>query len=220
MIYHQMNQTPKLWKICGMRDAKNILEVAVPGPDLMGFIFYERSPRYVGIDFQVPGTFPKSIKKVGVFVNATLDEVLEKAESHHLEFVQLHGDETPAFCKEVRSHGIGVIKVFSVGPGFDFSVTGMFEGAADLFLFDTKGASRGGNGVPFDWSVLKEYSGKTNFLLSGGLSVANIEEALSLEMEMLVGFDLNSGVETSPGIKDIVSIEKIKKALTTKARVL
>jgi phosphoribosylanthranilate isomerase len=195
-------------KICGMRDEKNILAVAALHPQYMGFIFYEKSPRYVGDDFRIP-TLPSSISRVGVFVNAPVSTIMEKVERHPLNYVQLHGGETVAQCEALRQEGIGVIKVFSVDDDFDFSKTHPYEDVADFFLFDTKGKYYGGNAMAFDWKVLEQYNQKVPFFLSGGIGPDNVVDIRNLKGMNIHAIDINSGVEESPALKDTQKIGTI-----------
>jgi phosphoribosylanthranilate isomerase len=121
-------------KVCGMRDAENILAVAALVPEYMGFIFYAKSPRYVGEDFELPVGFPAGIKKVGVFVNESVEKMLETGERLRLDYFQLHGDETVEVCRQLKEAGYGVIKVFSIGDAFDFDTTASYAAAVDFFL--------------------------------------------------------------------------------------
>ncbi len=195
-------------KICGMREVENIRKVAEQGPDLMGFIFYVRSPRYVGENFIMPD-LSETIGRVGVFVNVPLYQVLGLAQQYGLEYVQLHGEETPALCAEIRSAGLKVLKAFGVDSTFDFEQTRAYEGVADFFLFDTKGENYGGHGKPFDWNCLLEYRGNTPFFVAGGVSNENIGELLKLAHPMLEGIDVNSRYEISPGVKDVERVREM-----------
>ena len=148
-----------------MKYPENILEVGSLLPDYMGFIFWEKSARY--FDAIIPD-LPKSIKKVGVFVNATPSEILEKLTKYDLQAVQLHGQESVEFCQDLKNKldkSIEIIKVFSVADDFDFRVLKPFEAVCDYFLFDTKGKLPGGNGTTFDWKVLENYPSSKTFLL-------------------------------------------------------
>ncbi|MCF6279176.1 MAG: phosphoribosylanthranilate isomerase [Flavobacteriaceae bacterium] len=218
-------------KVCGMRDSDNISELVKLTPDYIGFIFYDKSKRFVANFPEV--TIPKSIKKVGVFVNETIEGVITKTTKYDLQVVQLHGDETPQFCKELkimfteRSRSdnqtsnnsisttlnlqIEIIKAFAVDTGFDFSKTNTYKDSCDMFLFDTKGKDYGGNGLKYDWSILKKYEGKTQFLLSGGINENDVELIKEFHHRKLVGVDLNSGFEDAPAIKNI---KKLKKFIT------
>jgi len=192
-------------KICGMKYPENILEVGSLLPDYMGFIFWEKSARY--FDGIIPN-LPKSIKKVGVFVNAAADDILEKIAKHDLQAVQLHGQESVAFCLDLKNKmgsAIQIIKVFSVTDDFDFSVLEPFETACDYFLFDTKGKLPGGNGIAFDWKVLEKYPSKKPFFLSGGIGIEEmhaINEILKTNLP-IHAIDVNSKFETEPGLKNI-----------------
>lgn len=195
-----------------MKKHSNILEVAALRPYFMGFIFYPKSPRYVGDRFEMP-PLPASINKVGVFVNENLEVILGAVKKYQFDFVQLHGDETVGETAELRQSGVGIIKVFRVDASFDFAITTTYHPYVDYFLFDTKGKNYGGNNVAFNWSILCRYDQSTPFLLSGGLNAENLRETSQLEVLNCVGFDLNSGVETQPGIKNIESIQKIIEVL-------
>ena len=195
-------------KVCGMREDKNILQVADCKPDYMGFIYYEHSPRFVGKDFQIP-EMNSTIKKTGVFVNCPADFILKEADKNSLDVVQLHGEEPVELCHKIKSHGCQVIKAFSVDGNFDFEPLKDFQGATDFFLFDTKGKGYGGTGKTFDWDILNRYEYPTPFFLSGGLSPENVPGISAIRNPNLYGLDLNSGVEESPGLKNIDKIKRI-----------
>lgn len=199
-------------KICGMRDPENIVEVASLRPQYMGFIFYPKSPRFVGANFVIPPNVPSYIKRVGVFVNETSPVILEKSKALSLDFVQLHGGESAEQCAELKEAGLGIVKVFSIADDFDFNVTRAYKKAADYFLFDTKGKYHGGNAKPFNWKVLADYDQEIPFFLSGGLSPENLNSLGDLLKMNLHALDLNSGVEKHPGMKDV---EKIRTIVTS-----
>jgi phosphoribosylanthranilate isomerase len=196
-------------KICGMRHHDNILEVVNAGPDYLGFIEYSASPRYVGEDFSMPSGIPATIMKVGVFVNEVDSVILQKVKEHGYDFVQLHGNESPDQCLSLKDHGLNVIKVFSIDGHFDFQATKSYVTVADYFLFDTKGKLYGGNAQAFDWTVLRHYDQEVPFFLSGGLSVDNIVAIEDLKHMNLHALDLNSGVEISPGVKDVTKVSTL-----------
>lgn len=196
-------------KTCGMRDSFNILEVGKLLPDYMGFIFYPPSPRYVGDDFQIPIDLNPAIHRVGVFVNEQAGRMIELCMKHNLSYIQLHGDEPVSVCEQLKHEGLKVIKVFRIGPDFDFSVTLPYKEIVDYFLFDTKGNHYGGNAQVFDWSILEQYDQEVPFFLSGGLSVENIQHIKRLKHMNLHALDLNSGVEDSPGVKNILLIKEV-----------
>ena len=209
-------------KVCGMKYQDNINQVAALQPDYLGFIFYEKSSRF--FEGVIP-KLPKTIKKVGVFVDASLEFILSKIETHQLNVIQLHGQETPEFCNELRhaeldsaSHPIKIIKVFSIKDHFDFSVLQPFENICDYFLFDTKGKLPGGNGYTFNWDVLKNYPSTTPYFLSGGIGLGEVETILSFlqkkEFKYCYAIDVNSKFEIKPGLKNIEALEKFKSSMS------
>lgn len=202
----------KLIKVCGMRDTANIKAVAELAPDFMGFIFYRKSPRYVGEDFILP-ELPALIRKVGVFVNEPLDRLIQIAKKNNLDYIQLHSGESPEYCLEVKKHGLQILKTFSIGSDFDFESLKPFNGLVDYFLFDTKGEGYGGLGIPFDWQLLEEYNLSTPFLIAGGVSNLNIGEIKKLSYPILKGVDVNSKYEISPALKDIEALEELFLAM-------
>ncbi|MBR9847058.1 MAG: phosphoribosylanthranilate isomerase [Algicola sp.] len=210
-------------KVCGMKYKDNITEVAQLLPDYMGFIFYKESSRF--FDGIIPNV-PDSIHKVGVFVDATIDFILDKIKTHDLQAVQLHGNETPEFCNTLRhaelvsaSHqNLEIIKVFSIKDKFNFSVLEPYEDASDYFLFDTKGKLPGGNGYTFNWTILKDYPSTKPFFLSGGIGLDEIENIKlflkNQESRYCYAIDVNSKFEIKPGLKDIKKLEAFKKELS------
>ncbi len=194
-----------------MRDKENISELMTLKPDFIGFIFYDKSKRFVADFPQIE--IPSTIKKVGVFVNETIEEIVEKVNKHKLDFVQLHGDETPDYCEKLALQNIKIIKAFSVDENFDFLATKPFEKCVSLFLFDTKGNNYGGNGVKFNWELLQNYTGKTPFLLSGGISKKDATEINKFKHPTFLGIDINSGFELEPGLKNIKEIKEFKSLL-------
>ncbi|MDC6366057.1 MULTISPECIES: phosphoribosylanthranilate isomerase [Flavobacteriaceae] len=218
-------------KICGMK--YNPLEVAQLQPDYLGFIFWEPSTRYV--EGEIP-ELPKSIKKVGVFVDASLEEVLEKIEEYELDAVQLHGKESPEYCqklrhaelvsasqkhetpKQVRGDKLEIIKVFSIKDDFDFAVLNAYENLCDYFLFDTKGKLPGGNGYTFDWSILKDYPSTKPYFLSGGIGLDSMEKLqdflASPTSQYCYAIDVNSRFELEPGRKNIQGLKEFMNELS------
>lgn len=205
-------------KICGMKHPQNIAEIAALNPDYLGFIFYKKSKRYVGEDFDEALAYhlPKGIKKVGVFVDATMEFVCSKVKRYGLDLVQLHGEETPDYCRDLQMRNIIVIKVFSVGQTFDFSQLEPYKPHCDYFLFDTKGKEKGGNGVTFNWDILKHYDNEVPFFLSGGLSLENIENVRTLSNLNVVAIDVNSGFEIEPAFKDVQKVQRLIDVLSNK----
>ncbi len=191
-----------------MREAQNIREVEILGIDWIGMIFWSGSKRFVSSQ---PSYLPKGIKKVGVFVNADLQDIKQHVEEYQLDFIQLHGQETPDFVQALKPSR--VIKAFNISDPEDFQQTEDYEGIADYFLFDTKGASIGGNGEKFNWSVLSHYHGETPFILSGGIGPDDASGIKALHHPMFIGIDLNSRFEIEPGIKDITKLDNFVKQL-------
>ena len=208
-------------KICGMKFPENIKSVAALHPDLMGFIFYPKSPRYAEpLDVEMLQSLPKSIKKMGVFVNEDLERILTLVFKYKLDGVQLHGTENKDICQKLKETGLIVIKAFSIAEANNFKVTSTYEGVCDYFLFDTKTDAYGGSGIKFDWTILDEYKGETPFLLSGGISVDDAETILKINHPKMAGIDLNSKFEISAGLKNVevlrYFIKELKLPLTPK----
>jgi len=213
-------------KVCGMRNAENISELVKLKPDFIGFIFYNKSKRFVE-DFP-PIKFPSTIKKVGVFVNEEINKIIEIVQNYNLNIVQLHGNETPEDCIKIKkchlersrkivSESLEIIKAFSVDENFNFESTTAYENICDYFLFDTKGSNYGGNGIKFNWEILQKYKGRTPFLLSGGITKKDSTEILSFlqrqKSKLCIGVDINSGFEIELGLKNIKDIEEFKNNL-------
>jgi phosphoribosylanthranilate isomerase len=198
-----------------MKYPDNIREVRSLLPDYMGFIFWEKSARY--FDGVIP-ELPKSIKKVGVFVNETVEVILAKAKKYDLQVIQLHGHESEEFCLNLKNEldsKIEIIKVFSVDDAFNFEVLKPFEAVCDYFLFDTKGKLPGGNGTTFDWKVLEKYPSSKPFFLSGGIGLEEIDltkEILTTNLP-IHALDLNSKFEIEPGLKDKKILKKFQNNL-------
>ncbi|MCD8742080.1 phosphoribosylanthranilate isomerase [Mucilaginibacter roseus] len=196
-------------KVCGLKEPDNISEVVALQPDYVGFICYNKSPRY--IDVLVAGALeqlPKNITKTGVFVNESAEQINALIEKYNFKAIQLHGSETPEFCALFKGR-IQVIKAFGVDADFDFDTLKPYENVVDIFLFDTKTAAHGGSGKTFDWQVLTNYTLNVPFFLSGGIGLGNLEEVKTVKHPQLAGLDLNSRFELSPGNKDI---NKLKQA--------
>lgn len=205
-----------------MKYLDNMEAVAALQPDYLGFIFWEPSSRYFNGKM---GAISKNIKKVGVFVDADLDYVLEKINQYSLDVVQLHGKESPEFCKGLRNSNLGlkgkqpqIIKVFSIKDSFNFSVITPFEKVCDYFLFDTKGKLPGGNGYTFNWSVLENYPSTKPYFLSGGIGIKDTEKVKAFlktsASKYCVALDVNSSFEIEPGLKNIEKLKEFKTALS------
>jgi phosphoribosylanthranilate isomerase len=199
-------------KVCGLRQQSNIEEVIALKPNFIGFIFYEKSPRFIGEELseEYIKSIPQSIKKVGIFVNASPGHILNMVKKYDLQYAQLHGNEMPDICRSIRQKGVSVIKAFSINEQFNFAMLNNYKSFCDLFLFDTAGANPGGNGTPFDWKLLKKYDHEKPFFLSGGIGMDNIEDIIELSKTLPVyGVDVNSKFETEPGIKDISKLKEL-----------
>lgn len=202
-------------KICGLRDKENIQAIMdVATPDYAGFIFYEKSPRYIADEAMQQvihqNVIPDSVNKVGVFVNEDLAVMEEKAERFQLDFLQLHGNEPAKLCETLRNKGYRVIKAFSLEKKFDFDLLLDYMPHVNFFLFDTKGENFGGNGYSFDWDILKSYDQKVPFFLSGGIGLHNIEEVKDYLDMNIHALDVNSKFEVSPGQKDVPALQELK----------
>lgn len=202
-------------KVCGMTSADQVLQLDEMGVEFAGFIFYPKSPRYV-YRFMPKATIKKirgkGINKVGVFVNATVDEVLEAVDDCGLYIVQLHGDETPKYCEKIANY-VTVVKAFRLRE--DDNVLWKvkdYVDIADMFLFDTEGAGYGGTGKKFDWNVLQGLNIGKPFYLSGGIGPDDIGRLHEFAQEPvakdLFSIDVNSRFEISPGIKDMNMLQK------------
>jgi phosphoribosylanthranilate isomerase len=205
-------------KVCGLKDNKNIEQLLAVKPNLMGFIFYNKSKRFVS-------QFPQSaltdkIQKVGVFVNESIENIIETINKFQLQYVQLHGNETVDYCSKLfdksknnKTVNFKIIKAFAVDDNFKFFETIDFEPFCSYFLFDTKGLNYGGNGQKFNWYILKNYTGNTPFLLSGGIQPQDAQLIQSFKHPKFVGIDINSGFELQPGVKNVAQIKQFKQQL-------
>jgi len=222
-----------------MKYVENLQSIAALQPDYMGFIFYDKSKRnFEGV---IP-KLPKGIKKTGVFVNEFLEIVVSLTQEYQLEALQLHGDESVEYIrrlkevlrqaeldsasdnkipKQVRNE-IKIIKVFGIKDAFDFSILQPYLEVVDYFLFDTKGKERGGNGIKFDWSVLKAYPFEKPFFLSGGIGPEDINEVKKIKDSGLPVYavDINSRFETEPGLKNIKAVQKFKESVITGSKAM
>ena len=205
------------WKVCGMKYPENIQQVAALKPDYMGFIFFTDSPRYVGkgLDRDLLAGLPSSIQKVGVFVNQGREEIVDLAKWYYLDLIQLHGDETPEDCRQLRDYGLGIIKAFRLDSEFNFDLLQPYTAVVDYFLFDSRGQYYGGNGQAFDWGLLNEYKLDVPFFLSGGIGQDLFEEVARLSMTTLYALDVNSRFEVAPARKDISQLRKFSLAIGT-----
>lgn len=204
-----MNQGKQI-KVCGMREAANIRAVDRLGVDLIGFIFYPPSARFVQ---EVPAYLPVQARRVGVFVNEELPTVQRLATRFGLDYLQLHGNESPDYCRALRASGARLIKAFSIAQTPDLLQTEAYEDSCEMFLFDTPSEQFGGSGIPFDWSLLDAYTGRTPFLLSGGINACSVPALHHFHHPRLAGYDINSRFERQPGEKDVERIASFLQEL-------
>lgn len=196
-------------KVCGMRDPANIAAIAALRPDMMGFIFWHKSKRAAcGLDPKALDSIPDSITRVGVFVNASVDEILSTARLYKLRLIQLHGDETPTFCRQICSTGLRVAKAIGIASESDIELTMQYQSDVDLLVLDTKSPQRGGTGTAYDRSLLTHYNGQVPFLMSGGIAPCDANDILQLNIPKMAGVDINSRFEAAPGIKDTAEVAK------------
>ncbi|TLP81035.1 phosphoribosylanthranilate isomerase [Maribacter sp. ACAM166] len=205
-------------KVCGMK--LNTSEVAQLRPDYLGFIFWEHSSRF--FEREIPD-IPHNINKIGVFVDAEFDYIIETVKKYQLQGLQFHGHESPEYCAKISSElkninqKVDIIKVFLIKDEFDFDSLKPFEKVCDYYLFDTKGKLPGGNGYTFDWTVLKKYPSTKPYFLSGGIGLENmvqIKEFMELpESKYCHAIDVNSKFELEPGLKKIIELQLFKVAL-------
>lgn len=206
-------------KVCGMTTIENLKAITAFQPEYFGFIFYEKSPRAIKIE-SLP--YFDGIDKIGVFVNATHDFILKKQKQYNLNGIQLHGEEDVSYIKDLKTkipQELKILKAISVRNSFDFGKINTYETFVDLIILDTKTKLRGGSGQQFDWSLLKYYDANIPFLLSGGVSVNNLDEILKLDKQhqLMIGVDINSKFEMQPGIKNAKRVNTFLKKLKSKS---
>ena len=213
-----MRTKPLKIKVCGMKYAANIAEVADLHPDYLGFIFYEKSPRYISeISSELVKYVPKEIKTVGVFVDEILTVVKQKVANLNLIAVQLHGRESVEFCNDLKADypNLEIIKAFGIDDAFDFSKLNAYASVVDFFLFDTKTASHGGSGKQFDWEILSKYNLPIPYFLSGGIDIEQIKDIKAVSDNRLVAVDINSKFEAEPGLKNVIKLKLFIEAMNS-----
>ena len=206
-------------KVCGMTLPEQVMAFDAMGVDFAGFIFYPKSPRFVGnkITAEKMRKIKGHIAKVGVFVNEPYDDMMRTVEEYRLDMVQLHGDETPFFCEKVANY-VTVVKAFRLSDNdpIDWIVRPYHE-STDMYMFDTMGAGYGGTGKKFDWNELKAASIDKLYFLSGGIEPGD-EENIKAFMEesvaqKLFSIDINSKFEIAPGVKDVKKVKQFVEKL-------
>ncbi|HTC00622.1 MAG TPA: phosphoribosylanthranilate isomerase [Ferruginibacter sp.] len=207
-------------KVCGITQMKQLQQLDGLNIDFAGFIFHKDSPRYVGdkISKEELQSADFDVKKIGVFVNSSYDEIMEAVEDYGLDIVQLHGDETPELCEQLMEE-VEVIKVFNIGSE-DISIDEMvadYDEVCDYYLFDAKvGDTIGGTGTKFDWKKIAKSKIEKPFFLSGGISVDDIAQIKAFKHPDYFGIDVNSKFEKSPGVKDMALLLQLKQGLKGK----
>ena len=195
-------------KVCGMTQPDQVDQLAEAGVNFAGFIFYAKSPRYVLRQMTTSQIRKENrLNKVGVFVNAGVEDVLQLVDECRLHMVQLHGDETPKYCERVADY-VSVVKAFRVSESDNLEwMIRPYMDACDMFMFDTMGAGYGGTGKKFDWSMLNEVDVGKPFFLSGGIEPGDEQKLKNFSAQpvgkALFAVDINSKFETSPGLKDM-----------------
>lgn len=191
-------------KICGMREEENIAAVASLTPMLMGFIFHEASPRDASrLNPDAVKSLPPFVRPVAVFVDKDDEYISGVCDRYGIHIIQLHGAESPAQCRRLKSKGFTVFKAIGLENSQDLQNLAIYDGVVDMFLFDTKSSCHGGTGKKFDWQLLESYDLETPYLLSGGIDAGDINNIIKAMRPGMAGIDINSRFETSPGIKDI-----------------
>lgn len=206
-----------LVKVCGMREPGNIEKVAQLGVDMMGFIFYPKSPRFASQSVARTAA-DKNVCRVGVFVNESVELISDKILQFDLNAVQLHGNESRELCEQLHEQNglLKVIKAISVSTAGDIQKYKEYVGAVDYFLFDTKCKTVGGSGQQFDWQVLENYDGDVPFILSGGIGPEDVERIRNFHHPKCIGIDLNSKFEMEPGLKDVEMLKTFLENIENK----
>ncbi|GGD31270.1 phosphoribosylanthranilate isomerase [Flavobacterium orientale] len=201
-------------KICGMNNQENTLSISELQPDFLGFIFWKDSIRFCE---EIIENIPDDILKVGIFVDADYNDIVDKVIAHKLNLVQLHGNESPDFCTEIRKTNIKVIKSIKIDNELNFNELNYNKDCVDYFIFDTKGELPGGNGTTFEWEILNDYNEDIPFFLSGGISLNDwpkLEKFLqSKAAKNCFAIDINSQFEEEPGIKNKQKIKEFQEKL-------
>ena len=207
-------------KVCGMRDAQNIRDVEALGVDILGFIFWPESKRYVSAR---PDYLPVNAQRAGVFVNASPDEVVQKVKEYGLHYVQLHGDEDLSYVTNLQKlltvsvdNMPRIVRAIQVASRSKVLKAMMWDGFVDGILFEAPTTGYGGSGISFDWSLLSSYRGNTPFFITGGIGPQSLEALLEFEHPQWIGVDLNSRFESSPAFKNIALLRPFVEALKNK----
>lgn len=203
-------------KVCGMKQAANIAAVAELQPDYLGFIFYQKSPRFITeVSAELIKYVPPTIKTTGVFVNEDVQIVKQYIIKYNLKAVQLHGNEDANYCEDLKSSGVEIIKAFGIDAQFDFQNLSSYLNVVDYFLFDTQTPAHGGSGKVFDWSLLQNYKFDKSYFLSGGIDLVHTAMIKEIIDPRLYAIDVNSKFELEPGLKDIEKLKEFFREMNT-----
>ena len=203
-------------KVCGMKQAANIAAVAELQPNYLGFIFYQKSPRFITeVSAELIKYVPSTIKTTGVFVDEDVEIVKQHIIKYNLKAVQLHGNEAAGYCEELRSAGVEIIKAFGVDEHFDFEKLSAYLNVVDYFLFDTQTPAHGGSGKVFDWGLLQNYTYNKPYFLSGGIDLMHISVIKQIIDPRMYAIDVNSKFELEPGLKDVEKLKEFFKEMNT-----
>ncbi|MDE5812357.1 MAG: phosphoribosylanthranilate isomerase [Muribaculaceae bacterium] len=207
--YTTPRHSDMLIKVCGMKYPDNIADVAALTPMLMGFIFYEGSPRFAGnLDPESVVSLPDFVRPVALFVNAEFDQIIATIRRYGINIVQLHGDESPELCQRLRTQGLIVARAIAIAEPGDFARVNQYKGAVDFIVFDSKTPRHGGSGKKFDWNLLAAYDGSIPYLIGGGVGPDDVDNIVAAMRPGMMGIDLNSCFEQLPGVKDIMLLSK------------
>ncbi|HQW44417.1 MAG: phosphoribosylanthranilate isomerase [Chitinophagaceae bacterium] len=204
-------------KVCGITEMKQLQQLDGLDIDFAGLIFYKESPRYIGekISKSELKKADFDLKKVGVFVNPEMIDVLDAIDDYGLDAVQLHGDESPEMCDDLSSE-VEVIKAFRVTDGLDIDkMVAPYDAVCDYYLFDTGGLkeSFGGTGKQFDWTILTKAKIEKPFFLSGGIRPEDAVKVKGFKHPDFFGVDINSQFEKEPGVKDMGKVLQFRQGL-------
>ena len=201
-------------KVCGMTLPGQLQQLVDMPVAFAGFIFYEKSPRYVGTTKKDELKMKKEgLSKVGVFVNATIEDIKKAVEEYGLQLAQLHGEESPEFCEQVQQF-VPVIKAFRVTAETDIDVVvAQYANACNYYLFDTATKLYGGSGEQFNWDVLKKAAVNKPFFLSGGIGPEDMEAIKAFSHPCLYAIDINSKFESSAGVKKMDALQQFLNSL-------
>lgn len=200
-------------KVCGNKHINNLLKLKDLEIDYVGYIFYDKSPRFA--DNNMVFSLSPNASKVGVFVDEENSKIVKKVNNYKLDVVQLHGNESLENIQNLKQEipTTQLWKAFGIDENFDFDVLKQYKKSVDAFIFDTKSTDFGGSGQKFDWTLLDKYVLEVPFFLSGGIKLEDVQELKKIQHPQLIGFDINSGFEIEPGIKDAKKIKEFTEQI-------